>query len=116
MALRSISIADVIRRNARFFPDRTAAIFADQRISHRDYLVRVERLAAGRAGCGISLGDRVAVVARNKPEYVDLYGAVAWLGAILVPVNWRLRAQEIAYVLADADPKVVIADLEDQPA
>jgi acyl-CoA synthetase (AMP-forming)/AMP-acid ligase II len=116
MTLRSVSIADIIRRNAQLFPERTALIFGDQRISHRDYLVRVKQLAAGLAACGVVAGDRVAVVARNKPEYADLCGAAAWLGAILVPVNWRLSAQEITYVLADGDPKVVIADIEDQPA
>jgi acyl-CoA synthetase (AMP-forming)/AMP-acid ligase II len=116
VTLRSFSIADIIQRNAQLFPERTALIFGDQRISHRDYLVRVQRLAAGLTACGIVAGDRVAVVARNRPEYVDLCGAIAWLGAILLPVNWRLSAQEIAYVLADGDPKVVIADIEDQPA
>jgi acyl-CoA synthetase (AMP-forming)/AMP-acid ligase II len=116
VALRSFSLADIIQRNAQLFPERTALIFGDQRISHREYLVRVQRLAAGLAACGIGAGDRVAVVARNRPEYADLYGAIAWLGAILLPVNWRLSAQEVAYVLADGDPKVVVAELEDQPA
>ena len=67
MTLRSVSIADIIRRNAQLFPERTALIFGDQRISHRDYLVRVKQLAAGLAACGVVAGDRVAVVARNKP-------------------------------------------------
>jgi acyl-CoA synthetase (AMP-forming)/AMP-acid ligase II len=116
MSLRCVSIADIIRRNAQLFPDRVASIFGDERLTHRDYLVRVQRLATGLAACGIVAGDRVAVVARNRLEYSDLCGAVAWLGAILLPVNWRLSAQEIAYVLADGDPKVVIADIEDQPA
>jgi acyl-CoA synthetase (AMP-forming)/AMP-acid ligase II len=45
MALRSISIADIIRRNARLFPDRIALVCADARITHREYLARVERLS-----------------------------------------------------------------------
>ena len=49
VALRTVTIADIIRRNAQLFPERTALIFGDQRISHHDYLVRVERLAAGLA-------------------------------------------------------------------
>ena len=47
---------------------------------------------------------------RNCPEFVDLYGAAAWLGAILVPINWRLSADEIAYIVGDAAPKLVVAD------
>ncbi len=115
MSLRTLSIADIIRRNARQFAGRTAFIFGDQRITHGDYLVRAERLAAGLAGTGIVAGDRVAVLARNTPEYADLSGAVAMLGAILLPVNWRLNADEITYVLNDGAPKVLIVDAEDQP-
>ena len=60
-------------------------------------------------------GDRVAVAARNCPEFADLYGATALIGAIMLPVNWRLNAEEIAYVLADGDPTLVIVGPEDQP-
>jgi acyl-CoA synthetase (AMP-forming)/AMP-acid ligase II len=115
MALRSISIADIIRRNARLFPDRIALVCAEARITHREYLARVERLAAGLMAAGIGKGDRVAVLARNTPEYADLYGAVAFIGAILLPVNWRLSVDEVAYVLTDGAPKLVIAGPEDQP-
>jgi acyl-CoA synthetase (AMP-forming)/AMP-acid ligase II len=115
MGLRDLTIADVIRRNARLFGDRVAFIFPDRRISHREYLARVERLATGLAAAGVVAGDRVAVMARNVPEYADLYGAVAWLGAILLPVNWRLSADEAGYVLADGAPRLVIVGEEDQP-
>ena len=60
-------------------------------------------------------GDRVAVLSQNNLEFVDLYGAVARLGAILVPINWRLSAEEIAYVIGDAAPKIIIADGGNQP-
>jgi acyl-CoA synthetase (AMP-forming)/AMP-acid ligase II len=115
MSLRTLSIADVIRRNARQFGGRTALIFGDERITHRDYLLRAQRLAAGLAAAGIGAGDRVGILARNAPEYADLCGAVAFLGAILLPVNWRFNADEIAYVLNDGAPKLLIVDAEDQP-
>ena len=115
MSLRTLSIADVIRRNARQFAGRTAFVFGDQRITHDEYLVRAERLAAGLAGAGVAAGDRVGILARNAPEYADLCGAVAFLGAILLPVNWRLNADEITYVLNDGAPKLLIVDAEDQP-
>jgi acyl-CoA synthetase (AMP-forming)/AMP-acid ligase II len=116
MRLRSLSLEDIIRRNAQLFPRATALVFGDERITHGDYLRRVERLAAGLAASGVVPGDRVAVLARNCPEYADLVGAVAFLGGNLVPVNWRLNAEEVAYVLADGDPKVVVAGPEDQAA
>jgi len=116
MSLRSVSFPDILRRNAVAFGERTAFLCQGTRVSHRDHLRRVERLAAGLAQAGVAPGDRVAVLARNGLEFVDLYGAVAWLGAIVLAVNWRLTQQEIAYILADGAPKLVIADAEDQPA
>ena len=110
MGLRSFTLVDVIRHNAAIFPNRTAFVFGDQRISHADYLIRVGRLAAALSELGIAHGDRIVVIADNCPEFVDLYGAAAWLGAVLVPINWRLSAGEIAYIVADAAPKLVISD------
>ncbi len=115
MALRRVTLADIFRRNAQLFPDRTAVVCGFERISHRDYLKRVERLAAGLAAQGVKPGDRVAVVARNCPEFADLYGATALIGAITLPLNWRLNADEMAYVLADGAPTLVIVGPEDQP-
>jgi acyl-CoA synthetase (AMP-forming)/AMP-acid ligase II len=115
MGLRNVSHPDILRRNAAALGERTAFLFEGRRVSHRDHLRRVERLAAGLAQAGIRAGGRIAVSARNGLEFVDLYGATAWLGAIMLPVNWRLAPDEIAYVLADGAPRLVIADAEDQP-
>jgi len=110
MGLRSFALFDAVQRNARLYADRTAFIFDDERITHGAYLARAERLAAGLARAGIVCGDRILVLAQNNLEFVDLYGAAARLGAILVPVNWRLSAEEVAYIAADAAPKLVIAE------
>ena len=115
MGLRDFTLFDIIERNARLHPNRLAFALGDERITHASYRARAEQLAAGLAGAGIRPGDRVGVVSQNNLEFVDLYGAVARLGAILVPVNWRLSADEIAYVIADAAPKIVIADAANAP-
>jgi acyl-CoA synthetase (AMP-forming)/AMP-acid ligase II len=115
MELRDIGIADIIRRNAQQFAERTAFVVEGRRVSHRDYLQRTERLAAGLAAAGVGAGDRVAIISRNNAEFAVLFGAVAWLGAILLPVNWRLNAEEVAYILGDGAPKLLIADAEEQP-
>ncbi len=114
MSLREFTLIDVYRRNAEFFPDRTAFIFGSQRVTHREYLERVERLAAGLACEGVNSGDRVAILSQNSLETIDLIGAVARLGAILLPVNFRLNAEEIGYVLADGAPVLVVAGSEYQ--
>lgn len=115
MGLRDYSLFDVISRNARLHPQRTAMVFEGKRITHREYLARVERLAAGLAVAGVTPGDRIGIVSLNCLEYLDLYGAAARLGAIMLPVNWRLSADEIVQVLNDATPKLVFVDAEHQP-
>jgi acyl-CoA synthetase (AMP-forming)/AMP-acid ligase II len=115
MGLRDFTLFDIVERNARLYPDRLAFALNGERVTHAAYLSRAERLACGLAHAGIRPGDRVVVVSQNNLEFVDLYGAVARLGAILVPVNWRLSAEEVAYVVADAAPKIVIADAANQP-
>ncbi|WP_322515821.1 AMP-binding protein [Rhodopseudomonas palustris] len=109
MALHDFTLGDVYRRNAALFPDRTAFIFDGVHITHRDYLARIERLAAGLLHAGVQPGDRVAILSQNCPEMVELIGAVALIGAILLPVNYRLNADEIAFVLGDGAPTVLIA-------
>jgi acyl-CoA synthetase (AMP-forming)/AMP-acid ligase II len=115
MGLRDFTLFDIIGRNARLYPDRLAFAFDRVRVTHADYLARVGRLAAGLAQAGIEPGDRIVMLSQNNLEFVDLYGAAARLGAIVVPINWRLSAEEIAYVAADGAPKVVIADAAGQP-
>ena len=109
MALGDFTLGDVYRRNAQLFPDRLAFIFEGKRVTHSEYLQRIQRLAAGLAQLGVGRGDRVGILSQNSLEMVDLIGAVAWLGAILLPVNFRLSPDEIAFVLADGAPVVVIA-------
>ncbi len=115
MGLRDFTLFDIVERNARLHPNRLAFALDGERVTHAAYRERAERLARGLARAGIGPGDRVVIVSQNNLEFVDLYGAVARLGAILVPVNWRLSAEEVAYVVADAAPKILIADAANQP-
>lgn len=89
--MRSFTLGDVYRRNALRFPDRAAFVIKGRRITHSDYLYRVQRLAAGLAERGVSSGDRVGIVSQNCLEMIELIGATALLGAILLPVNYRLQ-------------------------
>jgi len=114
MGLRDFTLFDAIERNARLDPDGTAFIFEGLRVTHAEHRTRVERLAAGFAEAGVAVGDRIAILSHNNLEFVDLYGAAARLGAILVPINWRLSTDEIAHVVTDAGPKVVVADVAHQ--
>lgn len=106
MTLRAFTLHDLILRNATLHAQRRAFQFDDEAFTHAQYLTRVARLADGLTRAGIGIGDRIAVLAANGPEFVDLYGAAARLGAILVPINARLSADEVAHVIADTSPRV----------
>jgi acyl-CoA synthetase (AMP-forming)/AMP-acid ligase II len=110
VGLRDFTLSDVIARNARLFPDNTAFECEEHRISHAQYLARVQRLAAALASAGVGAGDRIAILSHDNLDFVVCYGAVAWLGAILVPINRRLSVDEIHYIVSDSAPKIVIAD------
>ncbi|CND74892.1 feruloyl-CoA synthetase [Mycobacterium tuberculosis] len=80
----------------------------DRRINWRDLDDRVRRVANGLRGLGLETGDRVAVLSRNSIEYQELYFAAGRAGLVLQPLNWRLAVAELARLLEDARPKVVI--------
>ena len=73
-------------------------------------LQRAACIAGGLAKLGVRPGDRVACALRNRVETVELYWAAQWLGAVFTPLNWRLRADEIAYCVADADAAVLAVE------
>ncbi len=99
-----------LQRWARYAPDKTAVIDlpTGRAFSYAELDRRAERAARLlRDRYSVGAGDRVAVIGGNRPEQLDLFFAIAKLGAVLVPVNWRLAPDEVAWVLADADPSVL---------
>ena len=112
----NFTLLDVIRRNAQLFSERIAFVTDDERICHGAYLQRIEQVAIGLWAAGLRPGERLAILAQNCIEFVELYGAAARLGAVVLPVNWRLGAEEIGYILRDGAPHLLVADVERQAA
>jgi acyl-CoA synthetase (AMP-forming)/AMP-acid ligase II len=112
MGLYDFSLYDVIVRNAEVYRDRPAWLNHDQDtpLTFVQVKEQVDRLARRLQGLGCRKGDRIGVMGKNSLEYFLLFGAAAALGAIVVPVNWRLSAAEAAYVLEDGSPVCVLAD------
>src|SRR3954469_9552313 len=106
-----MDLSDLIARNATFTPDKPALIFAGETLSYRTFYDRIERAAHGlQAEFGISRGDRIAILSLNRPDYLVLLYACARLGAMLVPLNWRLATAEQLFILSDASPKVLLLE------
>ncbi|MBU4604918.1 MAG: AMP-binding protein, partial [Proteobacteria bacterium] len=86
-----------LARSAQRHPDKTAVIFEDCSWTYREFNARVNRLAHALSGLGLGKGDKLAVLALNGPEYLEIYHATAKLGVWMVPINHRLKAPEMAY-------------------
>ena len=107
---RGMTLSDLVARHARTAPERLA--FSDARVArtYGEIDARVTRLANALATAGVGHGERVAVLGLNSVEVLESYLAVLRVGAICVPVNFRLVADEIAYVLSDSGAMAVICD------
>lgn len=105
-----MKIDRIIEHHARYRPEHTAVVFDDTRLSSRDYHARVSRLAATLQQLGVGKGERVATVLPNCLELLDCYWACAMIGAVMVPLSPLLTATGLRTLLADAAPRVVLAD------
>ena len=100
-----------IEQHALSSPDRVAIRFDGVEISYRALHVRIQRTAGFLHNThGVSLGDRVAYLGFNTPECVIVLFACAKLGALYLPLNWRLAPPELNNLLGHAEPKVLIND------
>lgn len=82
----------------------------NQSMSYRELNQRSKRLAGYLQKSGVKKGDRVAILIRNCPEFFESQFACAKIGAICLPINWRLTANEIDYIIKDSSPTALIYD------
>jgi fatty-acyl-CoA synthase len=101
-------LGDVIAAHARLFPDRVAASDLERAMTFSQWNARACRLANALLGLGLSKGDRVAVLAYNAVEWLEIYAATAKAGLVMVPINFRLVAPEVAYIVADCGAAAMI--------
>jgi fatty-acyl-CoA synthase len=99
------ALGTMTRRLANIYGDREALVEGSDRVSFEALHARVERLARALAVAGVERGDRVAALMLDSVALVELYFATAKLGAMIVPLNWRLAANELTYIVGDAAPK-----------
>ncbi len=117
MSASPSSPADWLSASAARVPERVAvtvpARAGEQRsVTYRELQRRVEVLAAALTGAGLQRGDRVATLGRNSPDQVVTFFACARAGLLLAPLSWRAAAPELGAMLADARPRMLLADAE----
>ncbi len=108
-----MNVSHWIERWADFQPDKTAIRFEGEDISYAAFDAHIRRVAAMlRDGFDVGRGDRIAFLGLNSPEMLAMLFACARLGAILVPLNWRLAPPEHLYILKNAGAKALFVEAE----
>jgi long-chain acyl-CoA synthetase len=99
-----------LRRAVQIKPNGPATAFASRRRTWAQTQDRVARVAGALSALGVHRGDRVAILALNSDRYLELMYAIPWIGAAMVPINTRLAAPEIEYILTDSGAVALFID------
>src|SRR5438132_3833365 len=97
------------RRARCLYADREAVVDGGLRLTYRAFLERCDRWSSALQAMGIQKGDRVAYIAPNIHSHLEAFYAVPQIGAVLVPINYRLIADDFAYMISHSGARVVCA-------
>jgi fatty-acyl-CoA synthase len=107
---RQHSVGDLLHRTARRYPDKPAVVAGELRVTYAEFDVAVNRAAHAMSARGLRPGDRLALLSHNCFEFAVLVFATAKLGVVLVPVNFMLGADEVAFVLQHSGARGIVAE------
>ncbi|MDB4273670.1 AMP-binding protein, partial [bacterium] len=107
-----VNLSAIIRFHALRTPDRLALVYEGQRISYGELLDRIGKTARVLASKGIGENDIVAVFMKNSAAFLELCFAASHVGAVFLPINFRLSGEECAFIAGHAGAKLLIADEE----
>ena len=107
-----INLSSFIAFHARGTPDRCALKYRGEEISYADFDGRIRRVGGWLASHGIGVGDVVAVLMKNSTAFLELAFAASHIGAVFLPINYRLSADEVGYIVGNSGARMLIADEE----
>lgn len=107
-----VNLSAFIDYHARVSPQREALLYDGERITYVELALRLRALAGLFAARGVGAGDVVAVLMKNSAAYLDIAFAVSYLGAVLLPINFRLSQAEVAYIVGDSNTRLLCVDEE----
>ncbi len=105
-------VDDFLRRAVQLYPDKLAVVDGPRRFTWREFGERVNRLAHALLALGVRRGDRVCILSPNSHFFLESFYGTAQIGAILVPLNYRLVAADHEYIIDHAGVTVIVADAE----
>src|SRR5690348_10653480 len=98
-----------MRRSRRLYPDHEAVVDGDLRLTYAQLCDRCDRWSSALWELGVRQGDRVAYIAPNTHAQLESFYAVPQIGAVLVPINYRLTADDFAYIINHSGARMVCA-------
>ncbi|WP_390584303.1 fatty acid--CoA ligase [Erythrobacter sp. MTPC3] len=101
------SFCDIVREHARLRSDTSAFTYGDEVMTFAELNEGSNRVANALTALGVTKGERVAFLGKNHPLYFEALLGAAKIGAVMTPVNWRLAAPEVAYILANCQARIV---------
>jgi len=105
-----INIGDWIRKWSCLQPHKRALIFEDRPFTYQEIHLRTNQLCHFLLALGVQKGDRVSVLLYNGPQYLEMFFALSKIGAILVPLNWRLAGPELEFIIKDSGTRMIVFD------
>lgn len=111
----SMVTGDVVARNARLHADQPAFEFEGRVLTHAEFAARAFAFGNALLGLGLERQARVAILSQNRPEYFEVFAGCGAAGLITVSLNWRLAAPELARIIDDCEPQVLVFDAASAP-
>src|SRR5215467_7433093 len=109
---RMINLSSFIAFHARRTPERCALRYGGEDISYAAFDDRIGQVAGWLASRGIGADDVVAVLMKNSATFLELVFAASHIGAVFLPINYRLSREEVGYIIGNAEARILIADEE----
>ncbi len=104
-----MALFEILEKTAGDAPNREAVICAGKRFSYSALKDRVDKLSSSLLALGIRKNDKIAIIHRNCHRYLEIYFAAAKIGAVCVPINYRLKGEDFAFILKDSHAKCMIS-------
>ncbi|HMK81940.1 MAG TPA: ATP-dependent acyl-CoA ligase [Xanthobacteraceae bacterium] len=103
-------LSTLLTRQAERYADRTLLVCGDTRWSYRETAAIAAASAQRLLQAGIASGDRVALIASNRPEFLEIYLGCAWIGAVTVPINIASRGVQLSHILRNSSPRLLVIE------
>jgi acyl-CoA synthetase (AMP-forming)/AMP-acid ligase II len=105
-----VILTETLTKAIKLFPEKHAIVCGEKRLTYQEFYGRINRLSHSLKIFGIGKDDKVAILHPNCHTFLEAYYAIPQIGAISVPINYRLSPGEIAFILQDSESKILIAD------